>query len=388
MGSSDYRTPRLVTRHALVPAATFCYVWLMVGFFTGTIVLLGPVGWLTSAVRARGWAQHSEDLLVDAIILVYVVASALLSVFLLRRINQCQTRRSRLAIPVSVTLAAALCLLGWRNPARLAAIAGGSVGHLTMSSGAEFAFGPYPSPERLGQLKKQGFTAVVSLQHPAVVPFEGPSIDEEKQAAASIGLPFIDARMLPWISDNEASLNKIRELARTGTGKYYVHCGLGRDRVNVVKHLLETEGVRTAVQPGYLPPTPLTSRLAPGRQPFERGPLRRIEKDFWVIPYPNKDEFPDILAGQVRHVTLVMNEKDPTQRAWIEEARRVFTEFSIPFEFRPFDGHQPDEAARIAEAARTAPRPSAIVVPATDPDRGEPATLAAALLKALEAQPH
>ena len=26
----------------------------MVGFFTGTIVLLGPVGWLTSSVRARG----------------------------------------------------------------------------------------------------------------------------------------------------------------------------------------------------------------------------------------------------------------------------------------------------------------------------------------------
>src|SRR5436190_1767652 len=35
----------------LIPAATFCYVWLMVGFFTGTLVLIGPAGWLASGQR-------------------------------------------------------------------------------------------------------------------------------------------------------------------------------------------------------------------------------------------------------------------------------------------------------------------------------------------------
>src|SRR5947207_1670558 len=45
-------------RKRLLPAATFCYVWLMVGFFTGTLVLVGPAGWLANALRARGWPQR------------------------------------------------------------------------------------------------------------------------------------------------------------------------------------------------------------------------------------------------------------------------------------------------------------------------------------------
>ena len=68
----------------------------------------------------------------------------------------------------------------------------------------------------------------------------------------------------------------------------------------------------------------------------------------------------------------------------VSAAEMTEIEFAIPFEFHPFDGHAPDEAAKIAEAARAAPRPEAIVVPATDPDRGEPMTLAVALVKALE----
>src|SRR5688572_3300910 len=100
----------MLKRATVKPVATFCYVWLMVGFFLGTLVLLGPVGWLTAAIRARGWEQHSEDLAVNSVILMYVVSSALIALWLVRRINRCQTRRARLMIPATVTMAAALCL--------------------------------------------------------------------------------------------------------------------------------------------------------------------------------------------------------------------------------------------------------------------------------------
>ncbi len=67
---------RVPARAYLKPVATFCYVWLMVGFFTGTLVLLGPVRWLTVAVRNAGWQQSNEDLAVRSVIAIYVVASA------------------------------------------------------------------------------------------------------------------------------------------------------------------------------------------------------------------------------------------------------------------------------------------------------------------------
>ena len=52
--------------------AAFCYVWLMLGFLTGTLVLLGPVRWLTDILRSRGYAETTENIAVDCVIvLVY-----------------------------------------------------------------------------------------------------------------------------------------------------------------------------------------------------------------------------------------------------------------------------------------------------------------------------
>ena len=49
-----------------IPA--FAFVWLMVGFSTGTSTLLGPVRWITRAGRAGGWAQGLENAVVIAVI--------------------------------------------------------------------------------------------------------------------------------------------------------------------------------------------------------------------------------------------------------------------------------------------------------------------------------
>jgi len=41
-------------------------------------------------------------------------------------------------------------------------------------------FGPYPTYEELRKLQDDGYTAVVSLLHPAVVPFEPKLISDER----------------------------------------------------------------------------------------------------------------------------------------------------------------------------------------------------------------
>ena len=35
-------------------AAVYCYVWLMLGFFAGTVLLVGPVRWITGSLQQRG----------------------------------------------------------------------------------------------------------------------------------------------------------------------------------------------------------------------------------------------------------------------------------------------------------------------------------------------
>jgi protein tyrosine phosphatase (PTP) superfamily phosphohydrolase (DUF442 family) len=350
-------------RAHLRPVATFCYVWLMVGFFTGTLVLLGPVRWMTTAIRARRWEQGNEDLAVQAVIVLYVIGSALIAGWLVRRINGCRTRRARMAIPLSVTMAAALCLWAWMNPTRLAGAA--TMGTVNLANGAEFVFGPYPDRPHLERLKQQGFTAVISLQHPAVVPFEPPGIAAEIEAAKAVGLQFIHAPMLPWISKNDDALQRIRQIAAKGEGRYYVHCGLGRDRANVVKRMLELEGAPVKAEHGFTPPTTFADRI---NTPMERGRVWEVEQDLWLVPYPNKHEFfGNMLSGQVRHVTLVLDADDPTQAQWIAEARELLTEFAVPFRVAAPPNGDTRLALDLIRAARQAARPSVVVVPFTRP---------------------
>ena len=94
--------------------------------------------------------------------------------------------------------------------------------------------------------------------------------------------------------------------------------------------------------------------------------VTQIYKDVWLIPYPAADDYNYLLGGQVKHVLLVLDPHEAEQRPWIEEARTVLLKTSIPFTFKPVPA-DPARWAEIAEAARTLPRPLAVILPYTRP---------------------
>lgn len=354
----------VLNRARLSRLGTFCYVWLVLGFFSGTLLLVGPVRWITTYLRTGGFRQGTEDGVMIGVIVLFVLLSGLLAWIVVRQMGRCATRRARLSYPILLTVAAAFCLYAWTNPAIMAGAAGGIGGSVKTGAGTEFVFGPYPDRTRLRQLKDEGFTAVVSLQHPAVLPFEPPGIAEETRATQEIGLTFIHAPMLPWISANDASLEKIRTLAREGEGRYYIHCGLGRDRANVVKRMLEREGADVAAGEGYMAARTFATRLAEGNRPMERGRLRQLGDGVFLIPYPNKHEmFGNMLSGQVGHVLMLLDDADPQQQPWVAEGRARFTEFHVPHSVEPLQPRDEAHARDIVRRAAALPRPLVIIVP-------------------------
>lgn len=351
------------TRARIKHLGVFLYVWLMLGFFTGTLLLVGPVRWITGYYRQAG-RESAEDIAMLVVIALFVILSALLAWFAVRQMRRFRSPAAARSVPVLLTCAAVGCLYLWSNPALMAGVAGGASGQVTMDGGAEFVFGPYPDRARLEALKSENYTAVVSLQHPSVLPFEPPGIAAEQQAAREIGLTFIHAPMLPWISANDESLERIRALAREEGRRYYVHCGLGRDRVNVVKRMLEREGARVAVGDGYRNARTFGVRHAEGNKPMERGRLMPLASDVFLIPYPNKHEmFGNMLSGQVAHVLVLLDPADPQQQPWIAEARQRFTEFHVPHSFDTLAAGDYASARRLVEHARTLSRPLVIIVP-------------------------
>lgn len=342
----------------------FLFVWLMVGFALGTLVLVGVVPPLTRLMRGAGWAQGQEDVAMWAIILVYVVGSFVLARVLTRWMGRSGHPAVRFGVPAAATALAAVALWGWMNPAVYAGAAGTEGGRVETASGTEFVFGAYPDGEKLEALKAQGFTGVVSLQHPAVVPFEPQGIKAEREAAARIGIPLIHAPMLPWVSDNEGSMEKIQALARGGEGKYYVHCGLGRDRVNVVKRMLQRQGAGRLADEGD---TEQARSFGVRERPLERGWHEEIARDVWLVPYPNEHEFfGNMFAGQVEQVALLLDPADAEQRAWVDHTRALMAEYDLPLVELPL-GASGSSAEAVARRVARLPRPVVVIVPFTHP---------------------
>ena len=349
---------------------TFFYMWLLVGLVLGTAVLVGPVRLITEGMGRAGWEQSSQDHVLIVVILLYLAFSLLLTRWIVGMMFRARNRNTRWAIAAVFTLLAAGTAWEWSNPAKLLAgiAGGGDGGSYNVAGGAEFIFGAYPDDAKLDSLKKAGVTAVISLQHPGVV-IEREGISAERDATRNLHLQFIQAPMLPWVSDNEESLEKLRQIARHGKGKYFVHCGLGRDRVNVAKRIIEAEGIKIARSADIKTATGFADRP----DPFERGSLAHLESGKWLIPYPNKHEmFGFILGGQAGRVVSLLDATDPQQAAWNADMEKLLKEYAIPFVMRPLPDNDVARATDIAKEIRALRPPVTVIAPQTPDEDGKP----------------
>ncbi|MFN2636062.1 MAG: hypothetical protein ABR585_03420 [Gemmatimonadaceae bacterium] len=356
-------------RERLAGIGAFLYLWLMVGMFLGTVVLVLVVRWIVAALTRVGWDQAAQDVLLILVILAYLVLSWFIARALHRRAHASTNRLTRIGIPVVATVLAVVTFILWSNPGGVfASLAGGASSRLSMRSGAVWEFGHYPDTETLRRLKSEGVTAVITLEHPGDL-VERQGIQEERREARAIGITLVEAPMLPWVSNNEASLNLIRSIARKGTGHYYVHCGLGRDRVNLVKHMLEGMGARTVAAEGYLEGNFFGTRIPN----FERGQLGTFGDDKWLVPYPDKHEMlGNILQGKKAHMILALDTTNQEQRAWALETRSLFKEYAIPYDDMSTSS---GDAARIRQIVRRIldlHGSAAVIVPLTPSENGTP----------------
>lgn len=327
-------------------------MWLLVGLVLGTLVLIGPVRLLTEGMGEAGWEQNSQDHVLIVVILLYLAVSLILTRYLVGIMFRARNRNTRWAIAAVFTVLAAATAWQWSNPARLlAGIAGGGEGGRSNVGGAEFIFGAYPDEEKLRALQLEGITSVISLQHPGVI-VEREGISAEREATKRLGMTLIQAPMLPWVSDNAASLHKLRLIARRGEGRFYVHCGLGRDRVNVAKRVIEAEGTRVAVA-GDLK---AAASFADVTEPFARGSIARVDSGKWIIPYPDEHEmFIYLLGGQGARVVSLLDTTDKAQAEWQAEMQRQLRQHLVPFTAMPLkrgDARRAREIARAIDAMR------------------------------------
>ena len=334
----------------------FCFIWLFVGFSSGTLLLLYPVHWISDYSEANKWQNSTENILIKIVIILFVVLSFCWSVRLLQAFLRKNSTKSKTIFSAVLIFITAFFLWLWMNPDIMSRATKQNIASENTKN-AEFFFGSYPSESKLYDLKEDGYTLVVSLLHPAVIPFETKLISDEEKSVAKVGIKYIHVPMLPWVSDNIDAINKIKEIVKNEKGKIFIHCYLGKDRVNVVKNIIKNNnGVIEKSMDDE-------SRKIDKISKFERGDIIKLDPDVYFIPYPTEEEyFGFILTSPIKQVVSLLNPENKDDSELIESEKKLLLQYKINYHLMPLitEPYNPDSVLKIIQQIKKIPQPVVI----------------------------
>ncbi len=309
------------------------------GFTGGVLYLLFFLVPFEQWLADRGTAQGIVDLVLGALVLGWGLISLCVTAFFgwlfLSRRRDVPAGIGVLALVVVSSFAIFYFLLDTDFMVAL-----GEMNEENVES-ERFTYGAYPDERKLEKLKDEGYDGVITLLNPDI-PFERVLLDKELANGENSGLSIHSYPMLPWISQNEKSLREIKNLTADDTKRFYVHCYLGKHRVDYVRQALSTASPGTA--PEELEPLPKT---------FERGRVVPFDDEKVILgPYPTEEEwFNFVVRRNVKEVVSTLNPDDPGDAVWIEEEKRIAKENGLTLTLKPLDAQSPDPRAARELAA-------------------------------------
>ena len=328
----------------------FAALFFPIGLISLTI---GPSRWIANYAKKEEWDESTESNFQVLIIIILCALSLFLANQLLKKYNSKKSISKRIIFSPLSILITSLAIFTFK-PEFL------NVNKFDISNlkneNTTFEFGPYPDENKLKELKKNGFDAVISLLHPIVIPAEPILLNKEIKIAKSLNFKIISIPMLPWISKNEESIELIKKLAQTAKGKYYVHCNLGKDRAGLFKKIIEAENQQILIK------STIKHNQIKKETPFERGAVFVISKDVFFTPYPTDEElFHYFLNSNIKTVVNLMNPKYPEENIWIEKEKKIITQHHQKFyNYSIIESDTETEIKTIIEKIKKLPKPMVI----------------------------
>ena len=316
---------------------------------------MGPVRWMANHSRLHNWGESEEKALVFAFIGILLAVSFMCARLFAKKTAALNKKPAKSWYMAGSLSLFAISLWFWMNPKMM--IDRDVKDTIAIFSRAEFVFGPYPEKERLLRLKKENYTAVISLLSPAVVPFEPLLINQEAALLKEVGIDLIHIPMLPWVSTNDQIRGELETLVKKGRGRYYVHCYLGKDRVSVFKRILCS--VSSDVRARSLQPE--NPRTLYDIKKFERGTITILDSNIFFIPYPTDEEFFGyILNGSIKTLVCLLNPKNGEDLPWIAKEKAISEKYQVKFINYPWKTFNEDKKTAIMEELMGVEKPAAI----------------------------
>jgi len=340
--------------------AQFLYVWLCIAFPLGLLTLtVGPMRWFANYAHRISMPADNESLYGKLIILGYIVVTLAIAILISRALLKSGSKKKKKGgIGVLTVLLIISVGIFVFNPKLLIAKQANEqieTDNNNRLEKAQFILGAYPDYNQLKILKTEGYSAVISLLHPLVVPAEPKLLNEERQNAKDAGVELIEIPMLPWISGNEEAIKKIRELAKMAKGKYYVHCYLGKDRVNAFRSIIMDENA------AYQASKEFDARTLKGIKIFERGPIIDVGNQIYLTPYPTDEEFMGyIFNGDIKTIVNTLDPSKSNYKELIAKEEKYAKQYGVTFVNLPIRGNSTSTISAFASSVGKFEKPMVI----------------------------
>lgn len=335
------------------------FLWLCWGFALGTVTLLVLLRVVLNYTRRHNWPESRENMVVYFFMALLALVSFVIAYSSQQRVDDSLRTGGRAKFYVVPAVLAIAALFIMMNP---------SLVNIDKSKSHElsagFTIGPYPDKDKMEKLKDAGFTTLVSLLHPAVVPFEPKLMNEEAENAEEVGLKLVSIPLLPWISDNQNAIDSLRRLVKLAKGKYYIHCYLGKDRVNVARRIIMQE----AGNEGIALETQIAHRKLDDIATFERGAIHKLDSNTWLTPMPTREEyFGYIIAGNFNRIVSILDFSEPGYKEIITAEQEWLRPYNIALEVHNMPGDASEQRVKqLLDSVRRMPRPLLIHTFRTD----------------------
>ncbi len=339
----------------------FALIWLFLGFSLGLSTLFGPVRWIADLTID----YEIEQRLIKLLIGFYVISTALISAWLVRVWRRPGQRIHIKCLIILFAFCSGISsFLYMVFPSYF-----GSVSIIETSRSEKITFGPLPNKEQMQELKNKGYTVIIALLDPGILP-EKLILDREKVAAREVGIQLIHIPMIPWVGEktNDLAKEKFREIfsQEAVNDRYYVHCYLGADRVNIAKKMIQ------AIFPGLIEVQETHSNPLEKTHSLYNGKVIQLGNEIFIIPSPTRDEIFNYL-GKMPLVTSILDPAFFREKGRIDELGEILKQFNTPYEVFsiPPIGIDPYQVLDVVQKMKNLSTPFVIETNDTDSARAE-----------------
>ena len=290
---------------------------LPLGIYTLTA---GPSRIIANKAYNNHWSENNENFVQKIIIVVFCILIFFASLYLTRYFITLKSKIIKYIIfsICATSLITTLYIFTFKPQILIAKSTEKVI--IEKDTVIEFHFGSYPDEDKMSNLIAEKYTAIISLLHPLVIPAEPILMEKELKSAKKLKLKVISIPMLPWIIGNDSAVSQIKKLAHNAKGKYYVHCYLGKDRVNVFRNIIEKENKNIKTNSHF------TARSLDTIARFERGNIYKLDKDCYLTPYPTDEEFFSfILNGKIKSVVSLLNSNKDENKKRRKDEEKIMT---------------------------------------------------------------